>query len=385
MNGSILVAIALALQSATFGFGFGQPQERPNAAFNFEGIDAFWTLVSVLESDTEPTNEQWDAFFSAPGYSRLSEELGEGYFKTALQAVFMPSRTHLAEEMVADYKERGAFMARYTTLFLNGFQKASQDREWLRGRVQELKTYPYLERAADFALAYLPEGSVTEYPEVNFVVFSDSRGYSPLIMGLTGNDDPPAAELDCYERHGQDRHWPFVLIMAHESFHLYRGKVQEFDMPEIDDPDYPVLWTLDQMENEGIGDLINRKRLYYGDGCLAESESALEMHREQLAQPAIIRVMDQILSELADNPDLANILGPQFRSFVPQSGHPTGFYMANLIEEELGAEVIREVVRNPFAFFYLYDRAARINGSAPGLSPKALAYIEALEEKYKEK
>ena len=201
-------------------------------------------------------------------------------------------------------------------------------------------------------------------------------------MGLAGNDDPPSAEQECYGRQGQDRHWPFVLLMAHESFHLYRGKVQEIDMPETNHPDYPILWTLDQMENEGVGDLINRKRLYYGDGCLAGSERAQGMHREQLAQPATIRIMDQIFSELADNPDLTDILGAQFQGFIPQSGHATGLYMANVIEEELGTEAIRNVVRNPFRFLALYNRAAQMNGSAPLLSSKAMAYVESLEIRY---
>jgi hypothetical protein len=76
------------------------------------------------------------------------------------------------------------------------------------------------------------------------------------------------------------------------------------------------------------------------------------------------------------------MLGRQLRSFVPQSGHPTGFYMANLIEEELGTEAITQVVRNPFRFFALYNRAAERHDSAPTLSPEAMAYLESLEEKY---
>ena len=170
--------------------------------------------------------------------------------------------------------------------------------------------------------------------------------------------------------------------MAHESFHMYRGMVEETELPEQNHPDYPILWTLDQMANEGIGDLINRKPLYYGDGCFAASERGQRLHQEQRAQPATVRVFDQILSELADDPSLTPMLGRQLQSFIPQSGHPTGFYMANLIEEELGADAIRNVVRNPFRFVALYSRAAEQNGKAPTLSPKAMAYLESLEGKY---
>jgi hypothetical protein len=284
--------------------------------------------------------------------------------------------------MVSDYAERGGFLGWYTPLVLDGFREAAADREWQRQRVQELKTYPYLERAATYALEYLPEETVSEYPAVDFVVFNDSRGYTPLIMGITGDDTPPPDQLQCFSQRGHDRHFPFMLLMAHESFHMYRGLVQEIDLPEEDHPDYPVVWTLDQMVNEGIGDLINRKPLYYGDGCLSDSERGRRLHHEQLAQPSTIRIVDHILSELADHPGLTDVLGRQFQSFIPQSGHPTGFYMANLIEEELGSEAIKDVVRNPFRFFTLYDRAAEQNGSAPAFSGKAIGYLQLLEEKY---
>jgi hypothetical protein len=369
--------------TAHLGLGTVAAQQSVNPSFSFEGIEAFWEIAAVLESDTEPTASQWEAFFDAPGYKRLTGEFGRDYFMNALRAVFLPSASGSAEEMVGRYAERGGFLGWYTPLVLGGFREASRDREWQSQRVQELETYPYLEKAAEYALQYLPEDAVDEYPAVDFVVFSDSRGYTPLIMGIAGNDTPPAEELACLHSQGLDRHFPFTLLMAHESFHMYRGLVEEIQFPEQDHPDYPILWTLDQMVNEGIGDLINRKPLFHGDGCLATSDEALRMHHEQLAQPATIRVMDRVLSEMADAPELADVLGRQFQGFIPQSGHPTGFYMADLIEEELGTEELKGVVRNPFAFFALYNRAAEANGIAPRLSDKALAFLRSLEARYK--
>ncbi len=374
--------IAISICSPLLGLGPVTAQQTVNLGFNFEGVEAFWQVVAVLESDTEPTQIQWETFFEAPGYTRLTGEFGREYFQNALRAVFLPSRSTLADEMVKDYAERGGFLGWYTPLVLDGFRDASADREWQQNRIEELKTYPYLEGAAEYALEYLPEETASEYPAVNFVVFSDSRGYTPLIMGITGNDTPPPEQLACLDRQGHDRHFPFLLLMAHESFHTYRGTLAVIELPEEDHPDYPILWTLDQMTNEGIGDLVNRKPLYYGDGCLAASERGQRLHEEQLAQPATIRVLDQILSELADDPDLTPMLGRQLQSFVPQSGHPTGFYMANLIEEELGTDEIRKVVRNPFRFLALYNRAAEQNSDAPILSDRAMTFLESLERRY---
>jgi hypothetical protein len=300
----------------------------------------------------------------------------------ALRAVFLSSERASAEEMVRRYAEKGGFLGWYTPLVLEGFRDASRDRDWQGQRIHELKTYPYLEKAAEYALEYLPEDSADEYPAVDFVVFSDSRGYTPLIIGITGKDTLPPEQLDCLRRQGLDRHFPFTLLVAHESFHMFREAEEEIRFPEEGHPDYPVIQTLDQMVNEGIGDLINRKQLFYGDGCLAGSDEASRLHHEQQAQPATIRIMDRILQEMADAPELRDVLGRQFQSFIPQSGHPTGFYMANLIEEELGKEELKRVVRNPFGFFTLYDHAAEANGRAPGLSDKTLAYLHSLEARY---
>jgi hypothetical protein len=107
------------------------------------------------------------------------------------------------------------------------------------------------------------------------------------------------------------------------------------------------------------------------------------LRHEQRAQPAIIRVMDRILSELADAPELSDLLGRQLQSFIPQAGHPTGFYMANRIEEELGIAEVRRVVRDPFRFFSLYNQAAELDGKAPTFSSKAMEYLQSLAAKYR--
>jgi len=382
VNVVIRTTVLLCMLSLNMGQAFVTAQEGTNPGFNFDGISAFWEIVAVLEADMEPTEDQWSSFFAAPGYSRLAEEFGRTYFMKALRAVFLSSGTNLAEEMTNEYSERGGFLASYTPFVLDGFREAASDREWQRLRVQELMTFPYLENAAQYALQYLPEESVSEYRAVNFVVFNDSRGYTPLIMGITGDDTPPPDQLECFVRNGDDRHLPFMLLMAHESFHMYRGLVEEISFPEENHPDYPVVWTLDQMVNEGIGDLINRKPLYFGNGCLAGTVRGQRLREEQRAQPATIRIVDRIFSELAADSDLTPALGRQFQSFIPQSGHPTGFFMANLIEEELGAGEILKVVRNPFDFFRSYNRAAIQNGTAPVLSSEALGYLESLEAKY---
>jgi hypothetical protein len=354
-----------------------------NPTFDFSGIEEFWTIVDILKADKEPSEEQWQAMFETPGYAELIErEFEPDYFKNAMRAVYMPSQKSLAEELIEKDKQKGGFFAWYTPLVIEGFRNADRDRDWIQARVEELKSYPYLKRAAEEALRYLPEEKPHDYPSVAFVIFNDSRGYTPLIIGLSEKEDLNPSELECLRRQGRDRHWPFVLHLAHEAFHLYRDKALEFDFPETNSPDYPIVWILDQIENEGIGDLINRAPLYGDDGCFAETDRAERYRQEQEEQPSIIRLMDAFLREMAASSWLVGRLGKQLRSLIPQSGHPTGFFMAKVICKQYDQEALVRIVRSPFKFFYLYNDAAKKDGQAPVLSDRAIDFIEMLENRY---
>ncbi len=377
---AVLVCVVTAFCASVI---LAQDVKNINPSFDFSGIEEFWKVVDILKADIEPSEEQWQAMLETPGYAELiRREFKPDYFKKTMRAVYMPSQKSLAEELIQEDKKKGGFFSWYTPLVIEGFLNAGRDRNWIQARVKELKSYPYLKKAAEEALRFLPEEQPEDYPAVAFIIFNDSRGYTPLIIGLSEKEDLSPAELDCLRRQGNDKHWPFVLHLAHEAFHLYRDRKEEFNFPERNSPDYPIIWILDQIENEGIGDLINREPLYSGEGCFAKTDQAERYRKEQEAQPSIIRIMDAILKEIAVNPSLSGQLGRQLQSFIPQSGHPTGFFMARIIVSQFGKEALVKIVRNPFKFFYLYNEAARKDRQAPVLSDQAIDFIKTLESKY---
>ena len=65
------------------------------------------------------------------------------------------------------------------------------------------------------------------------------------------------------------------------------------------------------------------------------------------------------------------------------SGHPTGYYMTRVIVAEFGTGRLIADFGNPFAFFRLYDEAARQSeAGVPVLSDDALSFLASLEAKY---
>jgi len=84
---------------------------------------------------------------------------------------------------------------------------------------------------------------------------------------------------------------------------------------------------------------------------------------------------------LAYMPSKKNAL--KISGLVPQSGHPTGYYMANALLDHAGTESLVENFGNPFSFFRRYsDMACRSNGKYPPFSDEALQLIGELEERY---
>jgi hypothetical protein len=84
-----------------------------------------------------------------------------------------------------------------------------------------------------------------------------------------------------------------------------------------------------------------------------------ENQDEQSRQPEVIKKFDKILSKIYDQPYQQKELNAEIRKLITRAGHPTGFYMANVILEQLGKQALVDVVRNPFKFFYLYTEAAK--------------------------
>lgn len=116
--------------------------------------------------------------------------------------------------------------------------------------------------------------------------------------------------------------------------------------------------------------------------ALASPEQSKKIDNEQKAQPKAIRDFDLLLAEMHKNPGKIKELNKNIRKIVTRSGHPMGFYMSQKIMKHAGRESLVKVVRNPFKFFYLYNKVCKEHDDGPIFSDNALARIKTLEKKY---
>jgi len=364
--------LLLILSSASWGCADSPSTEREatkdsdetsvagskRSAVDVSGIELFWQVVDSLSEDQEPSQELWRALFATPGYSALTQsEFEPSFFQENFRLAYMPS----LRDFLASALEEGT-NARY----LGHYAQVEERRAELVAFTEELGRSDLMEEPSRLAAEWLTGPTPDELAPVALLVFGmDARGYDPIVVDLLA-----ARELDLHS------------FLAHESHHWYRNERATVEWGAVAPHDEDLLWTLYQIQGEGIADQIDKRPwIDGGEPVPAPFESYSAGYLEALAAtPATIHGLDSLLAELgaATEPDHRARIGARFAELVPMSGHPTGYYMARTILEQLGQERLVQSVANPVAFFRAYDEAARAS-AAPALSPEALLGLAELE------
>ncbi len=334
-------------------------QETPTTAnIDFSGVERFLELTAMLENDEVPSQEQWNQLFSTPGYDVLiTREFRKEFFIERFKLAFMPSKRDALE---AKLKEEEGFWAK----FLPHYVRAKNQRSLIIEQIEKLKTLNFMKAAMDEVRSFLPDIPLKEYPPISFVIFGpDARGYRPVVVDV----------LYAYDQ--GDLLIPFI---AHEFHHYFRD--QFFDYAQEQD----IIWVINQIQAEGTADQINKGKWFHDKNLFPKyaekNKNYLEWYDKS---PQIIREMDRLFAAMNEHPEKKKELGQKLVAVVPLSGHPTGFYMSNLIIEQLGKDALVKEIANPFAFFRLYKQAAdKMGGATPTFSERAIQFILTLEKRY---
>jgi hypothetical protein len=351
------VAILLLVVAAAIAGCSDPPPVNPG--FDFSAMAPFWTVHDSLTADREPSAEEWAALLDTPGYRALTRsEFTNEFFQQAFRLTFMPSMKDDLESALGDERQ---------ARFLRHYLDASQRRDELERHFVHLQSTSIVAPIIQRTLEYLPSVKVEGSPRVAFVIFAnDGRAYEPIVIDLLASVS-----------------WDIESFLAHEFHHWYRNRLRIIDLDRVDDADADLLLTLDQIQAEGIADMIDKRAwLVEGANPPQGAERYAALYRQYLqATPELLKALDSLLLQYAGSPETRAAIGAQIRELVPQSGHPTGFFMAALIRDQLGFEGLITDVGNPFAFLRAFDRAAA-QGNYPELrlSAEAMAVLDDLEQ-----
>ncbi len=340
-------------------------QKINNIQLDFSGIDQFWKINSILESDKIPGQNDWDKLFHTPGYEALVEsEFSKEYFINNYSLAYMPS---MQNQIPGELENKSGLRKAYFKHIL----KVKTEKEAIQNQREYLISSNIFTEATELTKKYLPKTSLSEQINipVSFVIFgNDARGYTPIVIDLLFS----IGEEESLKR-----------LIAHEAHHFFRNQKIQIAFPDEDSTDYNIIWMLNQLQSEGIADLIDKEPLFFSGGIKEDTKWA-KIYRDYFDNSnAVIKELDNLLqSYYLDNSSRTEI-SDIIRSIVPMSGHPTGFYMSKIIIEELGINVLIENIHNPFKFFTTFNEAVEKTGNqVVNFSRESIALINDLEMSY---
>jgi hypothetical protein len=333
----------------------------PTAAMDFRAVDEFWRVTDLLMRDTEPTEAQWRAMFSTPGY-RLSMR-NVPSTREDMEIALRPSRRgdfDSVSKLTTDLGARVRHLARTVT----------RRAELAHYRDSLTRALPIADAVA-IAAKFLPPRSTDGMrpPLVAFAIFRDdaySLGPDGVVIDLE----------HVYEKGG------LTLLLAHEFHHSFLSALSTLRNPS-GEPSAALYFALRNMRNEGIADLIDKPYpLTFPPGSTLEAYA--KRYNEAYARtPSVIRSIDSALVVAADDSTKLPDVGRRVNELLPSAGHFNGSYIAREIYETFGVDSLFPGVYDHFAFLRVYAAAEAKRGNPPPFSPKAMALLDALRAAYR--
>jgi hypothetical protein len=315
--------------------------------------------VDILSTDTEPSEAQWHALLSTPGYRLAESNLGP-VMRQDLEITFRPSRRSELARLTADSSDHA--------LRLEHLALAARERPALVALRDSLSRGTPIADGVALAAQFLPPGATT-------------RGKPPLVAFALFKDDgfslPQGVVLDLLYASKT----PLVPNLAHEFHHTYVNRLNRPAPPGPAAADAAIRDAVYHARNEGIADLID-KPYPFTNPIPAMAGYVARYNAEYARTPATLRRFDSLLTLIADDSGKMDDLGMTAQMLLWSNGHPNGAYMAREITETFGVDSLFPGVRDPAAFLRTYAAAERAHGRPAPFSVKTWRVLDALDAKY---
>ncbi|GAA4038941.1 hypothetical protein GCM10022409_25750 [Hymenobacter glaciei] len=325
---------------------------------NVEAVTRYWQITDGLRQNQPLTDQMWRDFLEIPGnkiYVRgIYSAANLVNYRRAIDVVYMPRYDSLLQAklkakvwyyvLVNDYKVREPEYRRYVASLTQGAAALDQMYQY---------AYPQLPPAARTKVAKLN----IYYEALGNDATSQEEGiFYSLRAVLDANEVKPG------------------LLEGHELYHRLQPSR---DFGTIAPDDLGLLEIMDSMQHEGIADQIDKPLTM----ALAGDPRGI---RDWALTPApvFIHCMDSTLQSRARGGAAAT--GRWYRQLSNGSnGHLPGFFMSSaIVRNGFGKQMIAQF-DNPFAFVFLYQKAAKKDKSQlPRFSEESLRYLKTLERKY---
>jgi hypothetical protein len=333
----------------------------PRTGLDLSGVDAFWPIVEMLSRDQQPTDAQWHALTTTPGYRLAQMVVGKG-FRDDIEIAFKPSRRAAFDSLTSAPNDRGTR--------LRHLARAASLRPQLRQLRDSLGRHSPVAEAVRLAARFLPPGSTDgEPPFVAFAFFRED-GYA-LFPGVIID------LLHLYESNA-------ILSVAHELHHAYVIRAYQPPTSPNAEPARPdelaLRAALQALRMEGLADLIDKPFPLTSPNPV-RAEYVKRYNEEYAKTRTTLRTLDSLLTSVAADSTKVAVVGNRARMLLWSNGHANGAFMARTVYETFGVDSLFPSVTNPASLFRAYASAERAGGRPAPFSAAAWTVIEGIERR----
>lgn len=331
---------------------------------NDEGLKVYWASMKELERKDTLTNKSWEDLWRSPGFNKwMNSERSQKIFKRYFQLIHRPSQ----QDSLVNEIERSSV---YRKEMFSHIIEAKQKRRKIKRYVKRLKSSNIISEAKQIVAGYLPSDFEVknDSTEIRLMIFqADAFAYEDVIL------------MDALFAYNYGKGLAYLL--AHELHHIYVSNyISKLRKVEEESEYYPIVTSFDVLRLEGTADLIDKSDILERTHK-TPYEIAYTNHYQESKNH--LQKIDSLLQVVSEDESLVEDCGKKIRRELPYNGHPTGLYIAHLIEKYDGRVGYIACLENPFRFLKRYNKIASKNpGEYHVFSDKAIAYIDKLEREF---
>ncbi len=329
---------------------------------NIDAALQYWQLTDSLRKDRPVTDEQWKQFIAMEGnktYVRsVFDSASIANYRKAVEMVYMPKQAARLQKNLA---------AKYWYAIL--VQRYKDKEDSLKTYLQNNLASPaYSQVMYDKVYQWLPKKARHQIPGIKFF-------YNALGMDAVSYSNGIFISAMAAFQHAKIG---TGILEAHEMHHQLRPQ-KALRKPAA--AHQGILYAIRSIQNEGIADMIDKEPTYTLPGDPEEIGDWLIK-----PAPEAIRKLDSALVVMARTDSHTFEDERYYRQVLRSSaGHMPGFHMARTIVRNGYRKQMIKHADDPFAFIYLYHKAAKKDDTRPAMfSPEAIVFLKRLEKLYAE-
>lgn len=326
-------------------------------------IPKYFEITESLRKGNKLDSSVWQSFLDMKGNQLYiqNQNVGAKYwnnYRKSMEIVYLPQKDSVLKAQLKDPSNY------WLTYMINQYKQNEAALKQYHKTIMDNKN-AYLDAAYTECFKMLPKKM--------------RKRRSDVTIHLTAINNDAVAEggnniiftLWCAYNFDKEKNG---AVVGHELHHVVRVP-QKYQIYKADSV---ILDVLELILTEGVPDLIDKK-LTMRAGFTEElkyGEFLLESGKATLAN------LDSLLMSVSTGKK--EMTQKDIEDIAPMSGHVPGFYMSDIIERNGYKKQIVKNVRNPFEFFYIYNKAAKKDKTKPYvLSDQTMAYLKAVEKRNK--